>query len=817
MHRAGGGPWHLGALALAWLLGTAVQLQTSHPLPGVAVAAGALLATALLLLAFGRAAGGPRPLARTSVLAPLVAVAAFATADLRSQSRLQDALAPSLEGQDLLLAGVVAGLPRRGPAGTLFEFEVESAAAGGQAVRVPARVSLTWGAGWDGEVLLESPGDRLVAGDRWQLPVRLRRPHGLRNPHGFDLELWMFERGLGASGSVRPGARFLGTTASRPIARWRQQLRDDLLRRVDDPRAAGVLAALAVGDQAAIDADDWEVFRVTGVAHLMSISGLHVTLFAWLAAAAVGRAWRAVPAAMRAWPAPDAARWCGLALALAYALLAGWGVPAQRTVLMLATVTVLRATGWRWPWPLVWLASGSAVTLLDPWALLQPGFWLSFVAVGLLMASDPARPAAPPAGLPRWRRALASGLRTQAVATVGLAPLTLVFFQQVSLVGALANLLAVPWVTLVVTPLALAGVVLPGAWALGAMAVRALAAVLEAMAAVPAAQWTAAAAPAWAALAGLLGGALLVLPLPWRLRLLGLPLMLPLLAPQPPRPPEGEAEIVAADVGQGTAVLVRTRHRLMVYDTGPRYSLQSDAGARVLLPLLRARGETVIDQLVLSHRDSDHTGGAASLLRGIEVHRSLGSLEPEHPLRQRLPRYAGCEAGQHWTWDGVHFEVLHPLPGAPSPGVAPNALSCVVRVSDRHGPLLLLTGDIEAAQEAALVARRPAGTLATPILVLPHHGSRTSSSPELLRAVQPQVAIAQVGYRSRFGHPAQPVRERLAVHGITLVRSDDCGAWQWGGGRRVAGAAPAAVGSPREAGRCERHLDRRYWHHPGVR
>lgn len=817
MLRAGTGPGHIALLALAGLLGTAAQLQLERTVAGTTVLAAVLLGTVAPLLASRLGPGRAGVALRALALALAVGVVAFAATNLRAQMRVDDALAPALEGRDLLLTGVVAGLPRRGASGTLFEFDVESAAVDGQAVRVPSRVSLVWSAGWDGEALLESPVERLVAGDRWSLPARLRQPHGLRNPHGFDLELWMFERGLRASGSVRPGARRLETTAWRPIARWRQQLRDEILRRVDDPRAAGVLAALAVGDQAAIDTDDWEVFRITGVAHLMSISGLHVTLFAWLAAAAVRRAWRVVPAAMLAWPAPDAARWCGLALALAYALLAGWGVPAQRTVLMLATVTVLRSTGWRWPWPLVWLASGSAVTLLDPWALLQPGFWLSFVAVGLLMGSDPARAAAHDPGRARWRRAVVSGLRTQAVATVGLTPLTLLFFQQVSVIGALANLLAVPWVTLVVTPLALAGVFVPGAWAAGALAVRGLTALLEAMAAAPAAQWTAAAAPAWAALAGLLGGALLVMPLPWRLRLLGLPLMLPLLAPHPSRPPEGEAQIVAADVGQGTAVLVRTRHHLMVYDAGPRYSLLSDAGTRVLLPLLRARGEASVHRLVLSHRDSDHTGGAASLLRGLPVHGVIGSLEPQHPLRRQLPAYESCEAGQQWSWDGVHFEVLHPLREDHHRGLAPNALSCVVRVSDRHGPLLLLTGDIESAQEAALVARGAPDSLAVPFLMLPHHGSRTSSSGELLRAVRPQLAIAQVGYRSRFGHPARPVRERLAGAGIALVRSDDCGAWQWGGTPRSAALAPAPERPGRDPGRCERHQHRRYWHHPGVR
>ena len=819
------GPWQLASLAAAWLIGTALQLQRGEAAPS-AEAAGVLLCGALSIgLAAALGVPGDRP-ARCAwpirgLLLAGVAMVAFGLTDWRAGMRLAEELPAELEGRDLTLTGTVVGLPRLGGWGTQFEFDVESARLGDRDVRVPARVSLAWSAGWDGEVLLAAAARPLVAGDRWQLPVRLKRPHGLRNPHGFDLELWLFERGLRATGSVRPGGRWLGSAASRPLDRLRQRLRDAVLQRVDQPQAAGVLAALAVGDQAAIDRDDWEVFRVTGVAHLMSISGLHVTMFAWLAAAVAARLWRRLPRAVLAWPAPDAARWCGLGLAFGYALLAGWGVPAQRTVLMIAVVTGLRSLGWRWPWPLVWLSSGTAVVALDPWALLQPGFWLSFVAVGLLMASDPARAQGGTAG---WRGIAADGLRTQAVATVGLAPLTLVFFQQVSVVGALANLIAVPWVTLVVTPLALAGALVPPLWQLGAWAVEALMAVLAAGAGLPWAQWTARAAPAWAIAAGVLGGILLVLPVPWRLRGLGLPLILPLLAPSPSWPAPGEVEIVAADVGQGTAVLVRTRQHLLLYDAGPRYSPVSDAAGRVLLPLLRARGEHQVDRLVLSHRDADHTGGAQGLLQGVRVQASLSSLEDGHPLLARLPGHERCEAGQHWVWDEVRFEVLHPLRADYGRGLQPNGLSCVIRISDRHGPLLLLTGDIGLEQEQELVARSGPRALAARVLLLPHHGSRSSSGEALLQAVGPERAIAQLAYRNRFGHPAPEVVERLRRLGITLVRSDACGAWHGRSGTLgpkpatgVAAAADPGLAPPGAEPHCERERRRRYWHHPGLR
>jgi competence protein ComEC len=862
----------LSGLAVAWLLGTVLQLQQATvgtPALMGAVACGGLLAVgaaSALARRSGGLAGVPgrvlRLVAHFLAVLALGAVA-FGLADLRAQARLASALDPALEGRDLVLTGTVADLPRVSLQGTRFVFEVESARAAGAGAsadvlpQVPRRLSLAWFTGFDGEALLGRPPQPLVAGDRWMLTVRLKRPHGPMNPHGFDLERWLFEQELRATGYVRPGSRLIGPTVEHPIDRLRQHLRDEILLHVDDPGAAAVVAALAVGDQAAIDRDAWELFRVTGVAHLMSISGLHVTMFAWVAAALVGAAWRRSERLALAWPAPTAARWGGLALAFAYALVAGFGVPAQRTVLMLAVVVALRARAVQWPAPPVLLAAAVAVTLLEPWALLQPGFWLSFAAVGLLMLSTPAReprashgepgpadPAtaftdrAPPSWLRRLRDAARSGLRTQVVASLGLAPLTLVFFQQVSVAGFAANLFAIPWVTLVVTPLALLGVLLPPLWALAGWAVQALTLPLQALAALPGALWWAAAAPAWAVAAGLLGGALLVLPLPLRLRLLGLLLLLPLLAPPVERPAHGQFEAVAADVGQGTAVLVRTRMHLLVYDTGPRQGEDADAGERIVLPLLRARGEQTVDLLVLSHRDIDHVGGAQSLVDAMPVRAVLSSLEDNHPLLEALRVRPGtrrgegpetiaiagsnavtgagsgagtlsgpglqadarpCAAGQRWHWDGVDFEMLHPLPasGPQEARARPNARSCVLQIRAADGRRLLLTGDIEAAQEEALIARAGA-RLRSEVLVVPHHGSRTSSTLAFVDAVAPEVAVVQAGYRNRFGHPVPEVVGRYQAQGADLVRSDRCGAWTW--------TSQTGVGI------CERDRRRRYWH-----
>lgn len=805
MTRCCRGPWQGPLAAGAWLAGVWVQLQQPAVLPFAQAIAWFGLGLALLAAGWAwRRSGQARGSGLVVCLA--AALAGAASTDWRASLRLSHSLPASLEGQDLTLTGIVAAMPDLGAAGPSFVFEVESATAKGREVRVPPRVSLGWFHGWDGESLMAAPVRPVVAGDRWQLPVRLKRPHGLRNPMGFDLELWLFEREVMATGHVRPGARHLGATVGYPIERLRQHWRDRILQSVADPSRAGIIAALAVGDQGAIARDDWDMFRVTGVAHLMSISGLHVTLFAWVAAGGVGWAWRRVPLAMLHVPAPLAARWGGLLLATLYASVAGWGVPAQRTLWMVAAVACVRQMGRRWPQPHIWIAAGWVVIVSDPWAMLQPGFWLSFVAVGLLIAAEPVRGAGSRAG---WRAAAASGLRAQAVATVALAPLSVLFFHQLSLVGVVANLVAIPWVTWVVTPLSLAGLAFPPVWHAAAVALQPLMGLLNAMASWPHAVWSAGASPAWAIVAGLVGGGLAVAPVPWRLRVLGLPLMVPMLLPAARVPDAGRFEAVAADVGQGTAVLVRTHRHLLLYDTGPRYSPLSDAGGRVLLPLLSSRGETAVNLLVLSHGDSDHLGGAQSLLRTMSVHATASSLPPEHELRPLLPRHTRCEAGQRWQWDGVDFEFLHPTAADYLRPSTPNASSCVLAVTDAAGRRVLLSGDIEAAQEAALVGRGLGPSLRSQVLLVPHHGSRTSSTDAFLAAVMPAEAVVQAAYRSRYGHPAPDVMQRYRTRGISVRRSDTCGAWTW------PGAAAAAGLEGRISGDCERDLNRRYWHHPG--
>ncbi len=803
------GGWPLllsGAVA-----GAALQLQQPGLWPAGAYAVLALLAGVLAWGAWRARRGALR--LRGAAMACAAALAVFALTGLRASHFATGALNPALEGRDILVTGVVAAMPQPMDAGLRLRLAVESASLAGAPVQLPAWIDL----GWYHGVLQEAPDlaqlqrqpQRLRAGERWQMAVRLKAPHGARNPHGFDYELWLWEQGVQATGYVRAGQRDvpprrIEATWRHPVEQARQTVRDaifdTLAPDITDAlrvRLAGVVAALVTGDQRAIDRADWDVFRATGVAHLMSISGLHITLFAWLAAAVVQALWRRSQRLCLALPAPSAALIGGVLLAALYALFSGWGVPAQRTVLMLATVSLLRLGGRRWPWPQVWLLACAVVVVPDPWALQQPGFWLSFVAVAVLFATDTVAVGARRTSV---RGRFLSLLREQWVVTLALTPLGLLLFGQVSLVGLLANVLAIPWVTLVVTPLAFAGVVLAPLWQAAAWGVQGLAWVLQWLAAWPWAQVSVPAAPLWAGMAGVAGGVLLALRLPWQVRALGLPLLLPVLLWQDARPVPGRFELLAADVGQGNAVLVRTATHTLLYDAGPRYSRVSDAGARVLVPLLRALGERV-DVLMLSHRDSDHTGGAFAVLAQQPQARLTGSIAGD-PTLQALGPAAPCLAGQRWQWDGVDFELLHPLPdtmGKGPQGQRSNALSCVLRVVDAHGTAALLAGDIEAAQEQALVARGAA--LQADVLLVPHHGSKTSSSAPFLDAVQPRTALVQAAYRSRFGHPAPEVLQRLRERGIAVVESPRCGAATW------ASAQPDRVG-------CERQDRMRYWQHP---
>jgi len=760
----------------AWLQQAAVLPETR--LAGLAVAA---LLAARLAPAWARAL----------LVVSAGLVAGHDHAAWRAGLRLADELPAAWEGRDIAIEAVVADLPRVSNRGTRFLVEPRRVMTDG--AMLPSRVSLTWYAGRDA-----APPPEVRAGERWRLTVRLKRPRGLANPHAFDFEPWALARGIRATGYVRASPAPERVTPREPgwpqdVHRLRGEVRSSMLATLGESRLAGVLVALAVGDQDAIAAPDWETFWRTGIGHLVSISGLHVTMFASLAFVAVAFLWVRAPALALAVPARKAAAVAGVAAAAAYTLLAGFGVPAQRTLAMLAVAAASVVLDRHASPSRVLAAAALAVLLLDPWAVLAPGFWLSFGAVGAIFLVLGLR-ARPPG-------AIRGAVATQAAVTLALWPALAALFGEVSLVSPLANAFAIPLVSLVVVPLTLAGALLqlPALLHAAHALLEAGMAPLEALAAMPGAVAENPAAPALAVACAVAGAVVLLAPRGLPMRFAAAALLLPLAFHRAPAPGPGEAWVDVLDVGQGLAVVVRTATRALAYDAGPSWNDESDSGNRLVVPYLRGEGVRRLDGLVITHADDDHAGGALSVARAREPTWLLSTL-PSGDWRHGLaPESLPCVAGHRWAWDGVAFEVLHPFPAALRDRRRENDRSCVVRVAARGGSMLL-AADIERQAESELVASARQG-LRSDALLVPHHGSRSSSTPGFVAAVAPAVAIVSAGWMNRFRQPSPEVLARYRERGAQVLRTDHQGA--------IRVILPADGGTPVRA--APREARPRYW------
>jgi competence protein ComEC len=543
---------------------------------------------------------------------------------------------------------------------------------------------------------------------------------------------------------------------------------------------AGVLSALAIGDQSSIPQHQWQVFTRTGVNHLMSISGLHITMLASVGFALTYWLWRRSVRLTLWLPARKAAALIALLVALSYALLSGFGVPAPRTVYMVGAVAAALWLNRNFSLGQILSIALLGVLIPDPWAVLSPGFWLSFGAVALILYVSAHRIARS-----HWLREYAV---VQWAMTIGLTPMLLGLFQQVSLVSPIANAFAIPLVSLIVVPLALLGAVLPWdvpLW-LAHLVMQFTMTILEWLNDLPQAVWTQHAPPAWSVVAGMLGVLLILAPRGIPARWLGIVLMLPMFLNSPAPPAADTLRMIIFDVGQGLAVGVQTQHHALLFDTGPDFSGDADSGNRIIVPTLRALGISRLDGLILSHDDLDHTGGTASVEQAMPIQWIASSLPDDSPLLQDFPHQLNqasaemkgsrhCSDGDHWNWDGVNFEILHPASNVDtSIKLHDNDLSCVLRISI-GGQHILLVGDIEKKSEQRLLenhaAQLPAG-----LLVVPHHGSKSSSTPEFVAAVLPDYAVFTTGYRNRYGHPKAEVVQRYADSGAELLRSDEDGA-----------------------------------------
>jgi len=759
----------LGVFSLAVVLAQRVPV-----LPPLAISA-SLLVVAAIVSAFTLL----RPARlHTAPLLLLAVILGSSYAWLRADLRMSHELAREWEGRDIEIVGVIDELPQADTQGVRFAFAVERVIT--PAVTVPPRIAL----GWYRATIKELQGEPLPtlrAGERWRLTVRLKRPHGYANPHGYDVEAWMLENNLRATGSVRgdePNRR-LAANAGRTIDRINQlrgHLRERMQTALAQQRYGGVLIALALGDQRAINESDWSLFNATAVSHLLSISGAHVTLLATWVAWLVFAVWRRSPRLIAKLPAQQAAALTAAFIALAYATLAGFEVPAQRTCYMLLTgalALMLRRTLSAWlilAWALV------VVLVIDPWAGLAVGFWFSFVAVALLIYVTKDRYGERP-----WWHLL---LITQLAVTLGLAPLSIALFQQVSLVGPIANAVAIPLITMLVVPLTLVWLVLPldALLSLAHQLIAWLVQGLQWLMSLPAPLWTQHAPSLWTVGLALLGSFVLLAPRGWPHRWIGFLWCLPMFLITPERPVEGEFKLTVLDIGQGTAVIVQTANHTLVYDTGPRWTDASDAGSRLIAPYLRASGSSRIHGLVVSHLDIDHSGGARSLLNSVPVDWMLTSVFAEAEIvktaSQRDVQALACAVGQSWTWDGVRFDVLHPdATNYLEANLKTNDRSCVIKVGAKDFSALL-TADVEALSEAAIIERYAANpsALKSDVLLMPHHGSLTSSTPAFIDAIAPRLALINTGYRNRFGHPRENVLARYSERRIPVLRTDWHGA-----------------------------------------
>lgn len=720
----------------------------------------------------------------------------------RAAVRMAAELPRQWESRDVVITGAIGSLPTQNERGTRFLFDVERVDTLG--ATIPKTISLTWYVENARKDEPAKPPPTLTPGERWQLTVRLRRPHGTANPHAFDFEAWALERNIRATGYIRiKGVNQKQSLAARGVGydidRLRLSIRDRMAATLKDSPFAGVLVALAIGEQNAIPQSQWKTFWRTGTGHLMSISGLHITMVAALLYWLAFRLWARVPALAARMPAQRAAAMVGALTALAYSLIAGFSVPTQRTFFMLLAVALALMLGRGLTASRILAIALFAVVLIDPWCVLAPGFWLSFGAVAMIFHVTANRPGR--------ESVFAAATRTQIAVTLGLLPMTLALFQEVSVISPLANAIAIPVVSWVVVPLTLLGALLPVdvLLHLAHMVMSLTYQLLEWMAALPMAVWQSHAPQTWAVALALAGVVVLLLPRGTNLavRTVGVVAMLPMFLVLPPQPRPGELWLTLLDVGQGLATVVRTATHTMVVDAGPKWNPDADSGNRIVVPYLRGQGIRTLDALIVTHDDEDHYGGVRSLIDAKNPGWVLTSAPMERDYLATAKEVMRCEVGDGWRWDGVEFDVLHPLAPHYEEGRKTNNLGCVVKITAPGGSVLM-TADIEKGVEAELVARDATSStsLKSDVLIVPHHGSRTSSTDAFLDAVSPTLALVPVGYRNRFRHPHPLVEERYQARKVKLMRTDHAGAI-------TLKFAVDAAGKPRIS--TWRETYRRYW------
>ncbi|QLG87254.1 DNA internalization-related competence protein ComEC/Rec2 [Chitinibacter bivalviorum] len=623
------------------------------------------------------------------------------------------------------------------------------------------------------------------AGQRWQISAKLKPVHSQINPSGFDLESWFLQQNIAATATVKTYQAIEGLSWDSQILRWRSQISTRIAQQLGHHPYIGVIKALTIGDQNQIPKDQWLRFSQTGVTHLISISGLHITMLAGLIGGVAVFLWRRMPIFASRLASQRVGIIAGVLAAISYSITSGMSIPTQRTVTMLIIAAICLWRNQRSPVSAVWLLALSIVVLIDPFSVLSIGFWLSFLIVGILLWACAGRIAE----AQQWR----VWLNSQWAATLGSLPLLLVIFGQFPLISPLANAFAIPLVSLIVTPLALLGLIEPSGLVLNFSAqIMAWCDIgLAWCVSLPFASWQHSPPPLYLLPAAMLGVMVLLLPKGFAARYLGGVLLLPLVLYAPPMVPNGEFRLIALDVGQGLSVLIQTASHAVLFDTGQLPNTDS-----TLLPSLRSLNAMKLDALILSHNDNDHIGAAPTLLARWPIGQLIHSLPAEHALLQaqyQQHRPVKCSAGQHWQWDQVQFDII--WPSANYAVATDNAQGCVLRISNGKYSALI-TADIGKAEEAALIA---AGLARSDILLVPHHGSKTSSSQPFISATQAQYAVFSAGFMNRFGHPKPEIIARYQSANATILRTDELGALRFQVGQQIQMQA-------------ERHIHPHYWY-----
>lgn len=717
---------------------------------------------------------------------PAALIVGFLWTLLAADAVYEQRLPTKWEGQDVALTGVVVGIPTADSRRVRFEFKVDSAGEGAATLKVPFTARLSW-----------YRGETVRAGERWAFTARLKAPRGFSNPGGFDYEGWLFSHRIGATGYIRQAQKLDESGGFFSLDQARHKLAEQVRAQLNEDPSAGLIAALTLGDRADITPGQWDTMLATGTNHLMAISGLHIGLVATAVFWLIQFLWRQVHVLTLWCPAPRAAAIAALIAAVAYSALAGFSIPTQRALVMVAVLM------WGWlrerplsPWQ-GFSASALAVLIFDPLSIMSPGFWLSFAAVAWLLYGM----------LGRHRRPSALGglAFAQWVVFIGLTPLVVTFFTQASMVAPLANAIAVPWVGWVVVPLALLGAssltLFPalgaGLLQVAAWAMNLTMSVLDWFVALPFALWTPGALPLGVGFAAGVAALLVLAPKGTPLRMLAPVWALPLLVIRPPEPEVGEVWMTLLDVGQGLSVVVRTQNHTLLYDTGPSFGEQFDAGQAVIVPYLRHVGVDRISALVVGHSDNDHAGGLRSVVKVMAVDKYYASVDAVSLSTSASP----CDTRQKWQWDDVAFEFLN-APGAAYPNNNDNSCVLMIRTGSNTA---LIAGDIERTAEASLV-RRFGEDLKANALIAPHHGSRTSSTPNFIAAARPQVVLFAAGYKNRYRFPAQDVVNRYRNAGASL----------WDTGRSGALTLKFDAANAPIHANAYRGQSRYYWHGSGL-